>query len=269
MGTYTNALVLGRGFLGQEFEEHGYAVWDRHSFDWGRDHHPIPPNFFSGFETLINCIGVADTRACEHPDNWDSVFSVNSELPKALSAYCRNHNMKYVHISTGCVYDHNNSPQNESDFTSAHCKYVISKLAAEYFCSSDDLILRPRLYFSYRENRNNLLTKIPQFQHYLTEINSYTSLQTIVEATTALLAAKQTGIFNVAQTNYASIQQICSHLGLPSKPTISGAALQQREEVALVNNILDLTKLQKYYQPRPLLEEISSCWQGLNLDREL
>jgi dTDP-4-dehydrorhamnose reductase len=252
-------IVLGRGFLGNEFHRQGYRVYSRGEFTW-----PCELDTLERYNTIINCIGIADTRGCEDPQRLEDVYHVNATLPKRLSQYCHREGKQFVHISTGCVYDQNSAPQNEESFTSSHCRYVVSKLAAEYSCRPRDLILRPRLYFSDTPDKNNLLSKLPNFSHHLTEINSFTSTATIVEATTALLNADQRGVFNVAQRGYGTVQQIVHHLGLDAKPPMTGEQLQHSQGLALVNNILDISKLEQFYQPRELFMELSRCWQDLN-----
>jgi len=254
-----DTIVLGRGFLGNEFQRQGYEVYSRREFIW-----PCELDTLERYNTIINCIGIADTRGCERAENWPRVMSVNTTLVGALSDYCQSHGKKLVHISTGCVYDQNNSPQNEDSFTASHCRYVVSKLAAEYECSPKDLILRPRLYFSDLPDKNNLLSKLPKFSQHLTEINSFTSTATIVEATTALLNADQCGVFNVAQRGYGTIQQVASCLGIDAKPPMTGEQLQHSQGLALVNNILDISKLEQFYRPRELFHEMARCWQDLN-----
>ena len=256
-------IVLGRGFLGKEFERHGFEVW-------GRDKFQFPEDDFKNlkdYDVIINCIGIADTRACEDPDQWKNILHTNSIFVSVLSWYCREFGKKLVHISTGCVYDKNNSPQKETDFVSSHCRYVVSKLNAEYSCHPNDLILRPRLYFGDVDDKNNLLTKLPKFNKHLTEINSYTSTRTIVEAAETLLRHNQSGVFNVAQEGYATIEQICKNLGLPEKLPISGLELQRSQGLALVNNIMDISKLKRFYQPRKLKEELQRCWASITDER--
>jgi dTDP-4-dehydrorhamnose reductase len=254
-------IVLGRGFLGKEFERMGYKVLGRKEFNYTPTIYPLLK--LSQYDTIINCIGNADTRACEDPKNWNSVYSVNAKLVADLSLFCRSRDKKFVHISTGCVYDKNDRPQKETDFVSSHCRYVVSKLAAEYFCSENDLIIRPRLFFSDVEDKNNLLTKLPKFEKHLTELNSFTSTRTIVEAVTALLEAEQKGIFNVAQKGFSTVKEICRVLGLPEKPDINGAELQKDQGLALVNNIMDISKLEEFYKPREIIQEIQECWGKL------
>lgn len=252
-------VVLGHGFLGGEFHRAGFDVMDRIQFNW-----PGSMDCLDSYDVVINCIGNADTRQCERPELWDDVYDVNAVLVGRLSAYCHLKGKRFVHVSTGCVYDSNNAPQKEIGFTSSHCRYVVSKLAGEYSCRPGDLILRPRLYFGTAKDKNNLFSKLPFFERHLNEINSYTSTRTIVEAVVSLLEHEQSGVFNVAQKGYATMEQLCGFLRLPKKPLVAGDELQRDQGVALVNNILDTSKLERFYQPRDLYEEIASCWDEYN-----
>lgn len=252
-------VVLGRGFLGKEFERHGFEVWDRSKFNYPQTN----SEELDEYDTIINCIGCADTRYCEKQENWKHVWTVNASLVGYLSGYCKSKGKKFVHISTGCVYDKNSAPQLETDLLASHCRYVVSKLSAEFSCHPHDLIVRPRLYFSDIPDKNNLLSKLPNFSRHLNEINSFTSTRTIVEAVNALLEAEQSGVYNVSQEGYATIQEICREIGLPDKPVISGTELQTSQGLALVNNTMNIEKLKNFYHPRPLMKEIKNCWQAM------
>lgn len=264
----SKVLVLGRGFLGKQFEKNGYTVWGRGRFDLNvvdidLTYIDFWSNMFEGFDIIINCIGNANTRFCENADNWDEVFKVNSELPKFLSNLCNMLDKKFVQISSGCVYDRNDRPQLETDNITSHCNYVVSKIAGEMFCNANDLIIRPRLFFGETEDKNNLLCKVSKFTKFLTEINSYTSVQTIVESTQALLENKCVGVFNVSNRGYTNLVDIAKACGIEVVNTLNADELIKQEKLFLVNNVMDTTKLEKYYQPRNILDEIKSCWASL------
>lgn len=262
-------IILGNGFLGSQFKKNGYRVLSRKDVNFVNDESFI--EFSSKWlknkpeiKCVINCIGNADTRNCENLNFWNDVFFTNSIIPKKLSKLCRHYGKKFVQISTGCVYDQNSRPNTEEDSPSSHCNYVVSKICAENFCdSSGDLIIRPRLFFGETDNKNNLLCKLPKFEKHLNEINSYTSLQTIVEAVDALIQLDKVGVYNVAQEGYATIGEICEWIGLEPKPKITGLELQKDQNLNLVNNILDISKLKKIYEPRPLKDEIINNWNQL------
>jgi len=214
--------------------------------------------------TVINAIGISDTRFCEDDANWELIKKVNGEIPQILSDMCEYYNHKFVQISTGCLYDVRDVPQKETDFIASHCNYVTSKWLGEKACKPNrDLIIRPRLLFDSvkPEGRNNLLCKLPEFDAYLYELNTVTSCDTIVEAVEALLDANQSGVFNVGNTGSYSIWQMADAIGLVGENTcaIGQEQLHQSQGLYLVNNLMDMTKLEKFYQPRDVIEELKRC----------
>jgi len=257
-------LVLGKGFLGKAFEKKGFEVWDKSRFYQRVINYNLDEFGMRDYKTIINCIGKSNTRWCEKSENWEETLFSNGEIPKILSNYCGLRNKKFVHISTGCLYDRNDVPQRETDFIAAHCDYVVSKRVGEKNCNLErDLILRPRLYFGDFADKNNLLCKIPNFSVFLNEQESYTSVNIIVDAVERLLEANQSGIFNVACENYSSISEIATWIGLEHKPKITGEELRKKENLYLVNNRLDISKLKKFYNPPEIKEEITKCWSKL------
>ena len=256
-------LVLGKGFLGKKFEQRGFKVWGKERFTLfpGADVNLRARDFYD-VDVIINCMGKSNTRWCEQRENFRATMFSNATIPGMLSDFCKKTGRRFVQISTGCVYDNNKEPQTEAEYLAAHCNYVVTKWAGEQNCSPDDLILRPRLYFSDTEDRNNLLCKLPRFKSFLTEANSFTSLDTIVDSTQALLDAGATGTFNVACDGYATVQELASWIGL-SGPGITEAQLHQSQGLYLVNNIMSLDKLKQYYQPPQLRAEVERCQRTL------
>ena len=267
----SRVLVLGNGFLGQQYAKNGYEVWSRDKFSFTNTSKSIDNSVYElledicvDYDYVINCIGKSDTRWCELDENWEELFLINSYLVKSLSKGCNAYGIKFVHISSGCVYDRNDKPQKEDGFLASHCKYVVSKLSGEFFCDkSKDLILRPRLYFGEIDNSKNLLSKVKKFNTFLTDINSFTSVQTVVEATEALLENDCDGVFNVAQKGYANLSQLVSSIGINVENELDGMDLIKKEGLYLVNNILDISKLEKYYKPRELFKEFNDCYNQM------
>ena len=286
-------LIIGNGFLGKEFIRHGYKYFTTSDklrfktpkeFDLSPDDIPAPIQFISKLEniidylqindkvtinTIINCIGIADTRYCEDKQNFiNDVMHVNGFVPETLSGFCKNHRIKFVQISTGCLYDTRaKGTVKETDFLSAHCKYVISKWIGELGCDEQrDLIIRPRLYFSDVDCKLNLISKLKRFNTILNEFNSVTSTRTIVEAVTALLKADQSGIFNVANDGAYTIKQLSEAIGYRwnDDQVVSQEELHKSQGLFLVNNVMDLTKLKQFYTPRDAIEEFKWCAENLH-----
>ena len=255
-------VVLGKGYLGKEFERHGFEVWSRDEFQWQSSSNSCVFDRLDDFDVIINCIGKSNTRWCE--TNLKQAIEVNGYLPEQISAYCKHKNKRFVHISTGCLYDRTDRLNNENDFTVAHCNYTVTKWIGEKHLNPKDLILRPRLLFSDVKDRNNLLCKLPNYTKYVSDANdSFTSTTTIVQATKELLYGNATGVFNIAQEGIASIWQIAKWCGLDNKPIISIEELRKQQNLYLVNNIMDISKLKQYYHPTSIEDSIIMCYNNL------
>ena len=260
--TIDKIIILGKGFLGTKFAMRGYEVWDKKRFQITMKEDYLFP--LDGYNVVVNCIGKSNTRWCEKKRNFASALWSNGKVPDILSNYCKTMGKKFVHISTGCLYDDGILPQSEDNLLAAHCNYTVTKWIGEQGCNERDLILRPRLLFGdfKPKGRNNLLCKFPQFTRFLVDQNSYTSLDVIVDAFEVLVKNKQSGIFNVACDGYASPYEIAQWIGLRGEK-IMAKELWESEGLHLVNNMMNLSKLRQFYQPPKLYDEIMRCWERL------
>jgi len=263
-GNEMKIIVLGKGFLGKKFEQKGFEVWGRDKFDipYKTLIHGQTAHLLRGYDVIINCMAKSNTRWCEKPENFQDALWSNGEVPHLLSKFCADWGKKFVHISTGCLYDSGSYPYTETDFMTTHCNYTVTKWVGEKGLNEKDLVLRPRLLFGDFEDKGNLLCKLPKFTHYLEAFNSYISVSVLVEAITALLNYKQSGIFNVACDGISTVINLARTVGLDGIG-ITEEELHQRENLYLVNNIMNLDKLKQFYQPPSLLTEIKRCWRVL------
>jgi dTDP-4-dehydrorhamnose reductase len=259
-------LVLGKGYLGKEFERQGFEVLDKDKFNYPTSLIK-PPKEVVDSDIIINCIAKSNTRWCEQHENLYDAISINGYFPHILSAYCKDYNKKFVHISTGCLYDRTDRENYEDEFIAAHCNYTVSKWIGESGLNlKRDLILRPRLLYSDTEDRNNLLCKLPKYEFYVyDQLDSLTCTSTIVEATKALLDHDTVGIFNIAQEGSASILDLATWCDLFNGKTIKMDELRFNQQLYLVNNVMNIDKLKHYYKPENLKDSIKKCWNKLGL----
>jgi len=258
--------VLGKGFLGSEFERQGYDVRGRDKFDvllFRDNDFTFQWDRLKEYDVIVNCIGQSDTRWCEN--NFKEARWINGEFPSILSRFCKNNDIKLVHISTGCLYDNSNVPCKEDDFIVAHCKYTVSKWIGEDGCDLErDLILRPRLFFGGVRNKKNLLCKLPLFKKYINVLNSYTNIQEIPKAMQALLDNEQTGIFNVSNRGYRTVYELAQLLDLGGE-RMNLEELHKSQNIYLVNNVMDTSKLEQFYKTQHIEEAIATCWNELKI----
>ena len=257
-------LVLGNGFQGQAFAKEGFNVLTRDFFGYdGNEFYSYIKNL-DNIDVIINCIGCTNTIYCEN--NFKHSLKVNGELVEYLKNICVKNNIKLVHISTGDVCDNHIIPCKETDHKIGHCNYVISKIYGESFCDNEvDLILRPRVTFGdfIPDGRYNLLKKIKKFNFLSTELNSLTSVHTVVESTVALLNSNKYGVYNIANDGFISMAELADFLDIKFEKTIDMKTLRKNMGIHLINSIMDLSKLKEVYSPPNIKEELLRCYRKI------
>lgn len=90
-----------------------------------------------GFDYVINCIGVIKPYVQAHPLE---AVKVNAVFPLELAKFCRDNNMRLIHITTDCVYSGAAGRYTESSPHDALDAYGKSKSLGE--CVTDAMVLR-------------------------------------------------------------------------------------------------------------------------------
>ena len=259
----SKTLVLGRGFVGKEFERHGFVAKDR-KFVTAEE--IVDGTYTDVFikelekcDNVVNCIGISNTRYCEDKSNWLKVQTVNGDFVRHLSNICKFYGKKFVHISTGCLYENTQGLKYEGDFTETHCNYTVSKMIGELHCNENDLILRPRLLFNEYNDPINLLHKLRIFDKFLNEFNTVTHTEVIVKSTIELLKRNLSGVYNIGNTGTYTISQLANAFRQPKwNETMNQSELIDSQKLHLVNNVMSLDKLidDTGYIPKDAFEEI-------------
>jgi len=249
-------LVLGNGYVGSAFAAKGYTVLSRKEFEYNekKDFRKLMRRYNP--KCIINCIGRTNTRWCEESENFMEALYVNGNLPYELSGFCNYVGVKFVHMSTGCLYDRTDVSCIEDFFIAAHCNYTVTKWVGEKGCSEQDLIIRPRLLFDSRNVENNLLVRLQRFDKFSDVLDSLTSVHVLISATKALIDGEASGIFNVACDGNMSMRDIGEIVLGHKVKTIEVNELRRRAALYLVNNRMNLDKLRPYYSPPNLKDEI-------------
>lgn len=90
------------------------------------------------FEYIINCVGILNKDAEDHPSK---AIWFNSYFPHFLEELTRNSNSKVVHISTDCVFNGKKGNYSETDSRDGEGFYAQSKALGE-INNSKDLTIR-------------------------------------------------------------------------------------------------------------------------------
>lgn len=165
---------------------------------------------------IINCAGYTgspNVDACEI--NKEQCYDKNYNIPKNISIISNELNIKWIHISSGCIYsgDNNGRGFSEEDkpnfcFDSLPCSYYSGvKAEAEKLLNSDKnvYICRLRIPFNEIQNKKNYITKLLNYDKALNAINSLSHTDEFVQACYYLYKNQcDTGTYNI--TNTGSIE---------------------------------------------------------------
>jgi len=92
----------------------------------------------NNFDFVINCIGILNKNAEDHPVN---AIWFNSYFPHFLEEITKNTRTQIIHISTDCVFDGKKGGYRETDFKNGEGFYAQSKALGEII-NNKDLTIR-------------------------------------------------------------------------------------------------------------------------------
>ena len=178
-------------------------------------------NNIAAIDTVINCagyVGKPNVDACELAKS--DCIKGNVLLPQMVSELCYQFSIKFVHISSGCIYngyEKEFTEEDEPNFcfnskvegsfysgTKAMAEDLIHK-GASYVC-------RLRIPFDHIDNPRNYLSKIQTYQKLLNMENSISHRLDFVEACMHLVKRENNcpfGIYNITNTGKVDTKQIC------------------------------------------------------------
>ena len=201
----SKVLILGKGYIGQEL--HRALGWPivsmrihtfKDIFDIIKKHKP---------KVLINCIGhtgAHNVDDCERA--LDRTLQANTFVPILLAEAALRNNIKFVHLSSGCIYHYdyeNQKPITEEEVPDFYDLYysrskiytdsVLAELAKRY----NILILRIRVPLSPKPHPRNILTKLIKYKTVIDIPNSVTYIPDFIHNLEHLLKINAKGIYNV------------------------------------------------------------------------
>lgn len=161
---------------------------------------------------IINCAGYTgfpNVDACE--TNKQECEDRNYKIPLNISEISNDLNIRWIHVSSGCIYDGDNngkgfSEQDEPNFCfeSLPCSYYSGvKANAEKMLRKDKnvYICRLRIPFNQFEHHKNYITKLLKYDKIFNAVNSLSNTNEFVEACFYLLEKQcDTGIYNLTNT---------------------------------------------------------------------
>jgi 3,5-epimerase/4-reductase len=261
-------LIIGPGFIGTRIHEGIESVLSSSMINSIQD--ALAELEKQKPDVLINCIGFTGGRnvdGCE--DDIDATLKANTFVPLMLAEACVRRGVKFVHISSGCIYHYDyakDTPLTEDrapDFfelyysrTKVYTERALDAMAPKYRI----LIPRIRIPLDNRPHPRNILTKLLSFKQVIDIPNSITYLPDMLEALKYLIASDAYGIYNVVNKNglrYAELLDVYRQY----VPDYSYKMIPHTELHAVRTNLLLSTrKLEESgFKVRAIQEVLEEC----------
>lgn len=260
-------LILGKGFIGNRLqEEWGCAISDTEICSY-KDAQQVVDRFNP--EIIINAIGHVGLNVDECEKDIDKTLLSNSFVPLILAEIALRKNIRFIHISSGCIfhYDYSkDSPIDENrlpDFfelyysrTKIYSDLPLGLLSKRY----PILVIRIRVPLDNHPHPRNLLTKLINYKKVIDIPNSVTYIPDFIKAITHLIKIEAYGIYNVVNTDaliYTELMQAYKKFVPHFKyETIGFKKLNQ----VRTNLILSTEKLEKSgFKIRNIHEVLEEC----------
>jgi dTDP-4-dehydrorhamnose reductase len=261
-------LILGKGFIGQRLQEAlGCSISGRmlYSFkDAQREVQKYNPHI------LINCIGYTgknNVDGCE--SDKDLTLFANTFMPLILAEVALRNNIKFVHISSGCIYEFDykrDKPIREEQVplffglfysrSKIYSERALETLSRKY----NVLIPRKRIPLDTRPHPRNILTKIIKFKKVIDVPNSVTYLPDFIKALKHLLKIDARGIYNIVLKGALRYPQLLD-VYKKYRPDFRYEVIDyKRLNLVRTNLILSTEKLEKTgFKVRKIKEVIKEC----------
>ncbi len=222
-----NVLVLGRGYIGNylaQYLKDGVFQLGSEEFDYHNISKLTKFILNNGINVVVNCSGFTGRPNVDEAESKKSeCWRLNVTSPMNINIACNKIDVKYVHISSGCIYDgvrkdytEEDTPNfglfDESSFYSK-TKHAFELMSAEL----DNKIVRIRMPIcNDLANPRNYLKKIMEYPNLIDFTNSKTYIPELCGFIQALIEADMswTGqdIYNVVNQEPMSTSQVISQL---------------------------------------------------------
>lgn len=199
---------------------------------------------------VINCAGytgVPNIDACELQQNKQPCIESNAFLPPQVMNICNELHIKFIHVSSGCIYNDYACEQaqmptvifKETDapnfsFTTGKCSwYSGTKALGEALCKQA-YICRMRIPFDGKVSERNYLCKMKNYKMLLNATNSFSQLQEFSQGIAHIAlnveAPENKRIFNMTQPGFMTTMQVVDAL-IKHKVTESKSFFKSLEDI--------------------------------------
>ena len=262
-------LILGNGKVAKVIKDDDSVVLSKEVCDVTRVLEVAAAMFDIKPDIVINCAAKTNLEDCEA--NKEGSYLVNTLGPINILNICADTGTKFVHISSGCLFDGNDKVSTEESTPEPGVWYTYTKTwADEYILNygyEDFLILRPRQLISAYVHPGNMLTKFAKLERIgaIKEPNSITCIEDFSEMIGHLINVGATGVFNCCNEGTSTAYDIAIAVRDYLKPELDVWEISYAELLKIlpnkrVNTILSNEKLKETgYTPRHAKDALKWC----------
>jgi len=226
-----NILILGKGYIGSSLHER-LSMESEHNVMWRSkseldytDKRELSESLKIGFDVVINASGYTgrpNVDACE--DNKDDTWYYNVTVPGIIADTCMEHNIKLIHVSSGCIYDGYDKPYTEQDEPNFGIKqpnsswYSKTKHAGELrLAGTGAHIMRIRMPFCSTTSGRNIMMKLLNYSYIINQKNSVTNVEDFANFIKSFISSptelySSGGVYNVVNPQPVSTAIIINAL---------------------------------------------------------
>jgi UDP-glucose 4,6-dehydratase len=222
-------LILGKGYIGyylyNSLSEHQRIIVSSEDLNY---HDISTLNKFllnKNISLVINCSGFTGRPNVDEGElKKEKCWELNVVSPLKINRLCNKLDIRYIHISSGCIYNGYDKEFVEDDkpnfglfdYSSFYSK---SKHAFELMSSNlDNKIVRIRMPITPDTNPRNFLTKIKNYDNIISMVNSKTYIPDLCNFLKNLIDIDKVGfwggqdIYNVVNPNPLSTHIMASFM---------------------------------------------------------
>ena len=226
-----NVLILGDGYIGNHLYKHLMSnntcvIFSRKNLDYTVEQILIDYITENQIDCVINASGYTgkpNVDACE--DDKQTCWYNNVVVPKTIEQACKHvelsadyigcnkkRHIKYIHVSSGCIYTGYDKPYTEEDepnfgLYNKSSWYSKTKHAGETVLDKNyTTILRIRMPFSSCMSDRNFIVKMLKYDNLVSRMNSMTCVEDFCDFVSTMLSMSlmytwnMSGIYNVVHT---------------------------------------------------------------------
>lgn len=255
--------ILGNGWIGNKLKEHlGGEIISSVTTLVGLENTILEMKP----EVLINTVGHTggnNVDACEL--NRDKTLVSNSLIPLIAAEVAVRNKVKFVHISSGCIYDGcptaltEEDPPNFFDLFYSRTKIYAEGALKPMINKYGFLILRPRIPLDNKPHLRNILTKLIGYRKVIDVPNSVTYIPDLLCAVEALLKEDAWGIFNVVNDGTLKYPDLMEAYRVYRPEFQYEITTLEELGIKRTNVILDSSKLGKYWTARNINWLLDDC----------